>query len=196
MIFSHQMFNLIHDPSTRVFLFACFVCVQVALYLCKELPLSLWQPQQEEICVIGAWLLQHPLSAVENRLACVILEGLNWGFNTQVERMSQTPDSAFVSLSQPTFTNLVSLCRMALCSCLQFSTMRWHCWWLKPIRSTLQTNHTVGSYQRESNRWHIYTCLTSAEFFNAYFCITHHSLSFYLLSGLLPCKCPSFGRIS
>uniref|UniRef100_A0A3B4URI2 Ectopic P-granules autophagy protein 5 homolog (C. elegans) n=1 Tax=Seriola dumerili TaxID=41447 RepID=A0A3B4URI2_SERDU len=56
----------------------------VALYLCKELPLSLWQPQPEEICVIGAWLLQHPLSAVENRLACVILEGLNWGY-TQVD---------------------------------------------------------------------------------------------------------------
>uniref|UniRef100_A0A4W6GAP0 Ectopic P-granules autophagy protein 5 homolog (C. elegans) n=1 Tax=Lates calcarifer TaxID=8187 RepID=A0A4W6GAP0_LATCA len=51
----------------------------VALYLCKELPLSLWRPRPEEICVIGAWLLQHPLSAVENRLACVILEGLNWG---------------------------------------------------------------------------------------------------------------------
>lgn len=33
--------------------------------------------------MIGAWLLQHPLSAVENRLACVILEGLNWGY-TQV----------------------------------------------------------------------------------------------------------------
>ncbi|XP_061624089.1 ectopic P granules protein 5 homolog isoform X2 [Phyllopteryx taeniolatus] len=53
----------------------------VALYLCKELPLSLWHPQAEEICVIGAWLLQHPLSAVENRLACVILEGLNWGYS-------------------------------------------------------------------------------------------------------------------
>lgn len=52
----------------------------MALYLCKELPLSLWRPQPEEICVIGAWLLQHPLSAVENRLACVILEGLNWGY--------------------------------------------------------------------------------------------------------------------
>ncbi|XP_020505539.2 ectopic P granules protein 5 homolog [Labrus bergylta] len=52
----------------------------VALYLCKELPLSLWQPRPEEICVIGSWLLQHPLSAVENRLACVILEGLNWGY--------------------------------------------------------------------------------------------------------------------
>uniref|UniRef100_A0A8C4I1F8 Ectopic P-granules autophagy protein 5 homolog (C. elegans) n=1 Tax=Dicentrarchus labrax TaxID=13489 RepID=A0A8C4I1F8_DICLA len=56
----------------------------VALYLCKELPLSLWRPRPEEICVIGAWLLQHPLSAVENRLACVILEGLNWGY-TQVD---------------------------------------------------------------------------------------------------------------
>lgn len=53
----------------------------MALYLCKELPLSLWRPQPEEICVIGAWLLQHPLSAVENRLACVILEGLNWGYS-------------------------------------------------------------------------------------------------------------------
>lgn len=55
----------------------------MALYLCKELPLSLWKPQREEISVIGAWLLQNPLSAVENRLACVILEGLNWGY-TQV----------------------------------------------------------------------------------------------------------------
>lgn len=55
----------------------------MALYLCKELPLSLWQPTHEEICVVGAWLLQHPLAAVENRLACVILEGLNWGY-TQV----------------------------------------------------------------------------------------------------------------
>lgn len=62
--------------------FPTFLC-QVALYLCKELPLSLWQLRSEEICVIGAWLLQHPLSAVENRLACVILEGLNWGY-TQV----------------------------------------------------------------------------------------------------------------
>ncbi|XP_010772204.1 ectopic P granules protein 5 homolog [Notothenia coriiceps] len=52
----------------------------VALYLCKELPLSLWRPRQEEICVIGAWLLQHPLSTVENRLACVVLEGLHWDY--------------------------------------------------------------------------------------------------------------------
>lgn len=63
--------------------FMCCYVLKVALYLCKELPLSLWRPCPKEICVIGAWLLQHPLSAVENRLACVILEGLNWGY-TQV----------------------------------------------------------------------------------------------------------------
>ncbi|KAF7660149.1 hypothetical protein LDENG_00286760 [Lucifuga dentata] len=55
----------------------------MALYLCKEMPLSLWRPKPEEVCVIGAWLLQHPLSAVENRLACVILEGLNWGYTQE-----------------------------------------------------------------------------------------------------------------
>uniref|UniRef100_A0AAV2MR95 Ectopic P granules protein 5 homolog n=1 Tax=Knipowitschia caucasica TaxID=637954 RepID=A0AAV2MR95_KNICA len=58
-----------------------------ALYVFKELPLSLWQPFPEEICVIGSWLLQHPLSTVENRLACVVLEGLNWGY-TQEGRLA------------------------------------------------------------------------------------------------------------
>uniref|UniRef100_A0A8C7EZF7 Ectopic P-granules autophagy protein 5 homolog (C. elegans) n=1 Tax=Oncorhynchus kisutch TaxID=8019 RepID=A0A8C7EZF7_ONCKI len=52
----------------------------VALYLSKELPLFLWRPSPEEVCVIGGWLLQHPLSAVENSLACVLLEGLDWGY--------------------------------------------------------------------------------------------------------------------
>ena len=62
-------------------MFTNCVCVcQVALYLCKELPLSLWRPLEEEVRVIGVWLLQYPLSAVENRLACVILEGLDWGY--------------------------------------------------------------------------------------------------------------------
>ncbi|KAJ3604435.1 hypothetical protein NHX12_029176 [Muraenolepis orangiensis] len=42
----------------------------VALYLCRS---------AEEMCVIGSWLRQHPLSAVENQLACVVLEGLHWG---------------------------------------------------------------------------------------------------------------------
>ncbi|CAL8347833.1 unnamed protein product [Lota lota] len=62
----------------------------VALYLCKELPLCLWKPRAEEVCVIGAWLLQHPLSAVENRLACVVLEGLHWG-HTQDGALALAP---------------------------------------------------------------------------------------------------------
>ncbi|KAM9224723.1 ectopic P granules protein 5 homolog [Dugong dugon] len=55
----------------------------VSLYLFKELPLYLWQPSTSEIAVIRDWLLNYNLTAVKNKLACVILEGLNWGFGEQ-----------------------------------------------------------------------------------------------------------------
>ncbi|TFK08050.1 histone H1.0 [Platysternon megacephalum] len=52
----------------------------VSLYLFKELPLYLWKPSSSEIALIRDWLLNYSLSTVENKLACIILEGLNWGF--------------------------------------------------------------------------------------------------------------------
>ncbi|KAJ8285154.1 hypothetical protein GJAV_G00022880 [Gymnothorax javanicus] len=52
----------------------------VSLYLFKELPLHLWRPAAAEVGTIRSWLLDHGLPAVENKLACIILEGLNWGF--------------------------------------------------------------------------------------------------------------------
>ncbi|XP_012860183.2 ectopic P granules protein 5 homolog isoform X2 [Echinops telfairi] len=55
----------------------------VSLYLFKELPLYLWRPSPSEIAVIRDWLLNYNLTAVKNKLACVILEGLNWGFDGQ-----------------------------------------------------------------------------------------------------------------
>lgn len=55
----------------------------VSLYLFKELPLHLWRPSASEIAVIRDWLLSYNLAAVKNKLACVILEGLNWGFAEQ-----------------------------------------------------------------------------------------------------------------
>nr|XP_004656875.2 ectopic P granules protein 5 homolog isoform X2 [Jaculus jaculus] len=55
----------------------------VSLYLFKELPLYLWRPSSSEIAVIRDWLLNYSLTAVKNKLACVILEGLNWGFTEQ-----------------------------------------------------------------------------------------------------------------
>ncbi|MBZ3881457.1 Ectopic P granules protein 5-like protein, partial [Sciurus carolinensis] len=55
----------------------------VSLYLFKELPLYLWRPSASEIAVVRDWLLNHNLTAVKNKLACVILEGLNWGFAEQ-----------------------------------------------------------------------------------------------------------------
>ncbi|XP_063051175.1 ectopic P granules protein 5 homolog isoform X2 [Engraulis encrasicolus] len=53
----------------------------VALYLFKELPLHLWRPMASEVGLIRGWLLDFPLVAVENKLACIILEGLNWGYH-------------------------------------------------------------------------------------------------------------------
>ncbi|NXW63140.1 EPG5 protein, partial [Eurystomus gularis] len=53
----------------------------VSLYLFKELPLYLWKPSSSEIALIRDWLLNYSLTAVENKLACIILEGLNWGFD-------------------------------------------------------------------------------------------------------------------
>ncbi|KAL0613329.1 Ectopic P granules protein 5-like protein [Plecturocebus cupreus] len=55
----------------------------VSLYLFKELPLYLWRPSASEIAVIRDWLLNYSLTVVKNKLACVILEGLNWGFAKQ-----------------------------------------------------------------------------------------------------------------
>ncbi|XP_069736462.1 ectopic P granules protein 5 homolog isoform X2 [Phaenicophaeus curvirostris] len=52
----------------------------VSLYLFKELPLYLWKPSSSEIALIRDWLLNYSLATVENKLACIILEGLNWGF--------------------------------------------------------------------------------------------------------------------
>ncbi len=52
----------------------------MSLYLFKELPLHLWTPARAEVGLIRDWLLNFSLTAVENRLACIILEGLNWGF--------------------------------------------------------------------------------------------------------------------
>ncbi|KAM6219553.1 ectopic P granules protein 5 homolog [Rhynchocyon petersi] len=63
----------------------------VSLYLFKELPLHLWRPSTSEIAVIRDWLLNHNLTSVKNKLACVILEGLNWGFGEQdVLHLNQT----------------------------------------------------------------------------------------------------------
>ncbi|XP_058295669.1 ectopic P granules protein 5 homolog [Hylobates moloch] len=72
-------------PSSRRPALPIFLHLQrtVSLYLFKELPLYLWQPSASEIAVIRDWLLNYNLTVVKNKLACVILEGLNWGFAKQ-----------------------------------------------------------------------------------------------------------------
>ncbi|KAM4639181.1 ectopic P granules protein 5 homolog isoform 6-T15 [Amazona ochrocephala] len=63
----------------------------VSLYLFKELPLYLWKPSSSEIALIRDWLLNYSLTTVENKLACIILEGLNWGFGGQQDALHLDP---------------------------------------------------------------------------------------------------------
>ncbi|XP_076006821.1 ectopic P granules protein 5 homolog isoform X2 [Genypterus blacodes] len=119
----------------------------VALYLCKELPLSLWLPNPEEVCVIGAWLLQHPLSAVENRLACVMLEGLNWGYTQDgslalpsslhcevallvaeayQKYLTDKPYSGLISEGIKQVSYLASVLRLGVSPEASFSQWAWH----------------------------------------------------------------------
>ncbi|KAM9214220.1 ectopic P granules protein 5 homolog [Leptosomus discolor] len=63
----------------------------VALYLFKELPLYLWKPSASEISLIRDWLLNYSLTTVENKLACIILEGLNWGFGEHQDAFHLDP---------------------------------------------------------------------------------------------------------
>ncbi|XP_032062034.1 ectopic P granules protein 5 homolog [Aythya fuligula] len=63
----------------------------VSLYLFKELPLYLWKPSSSEIALIRDWLLNYSLTTVENKLACIILEGLNWGFGEQQDTLHLDP---------------------------------------------------------------------------------------------------------
>ncbi|XP_051498646.1 ectopic P granules protein 5 homolog isoform X3 [Apus apus] len=63
----------------------------VSLYLFKELPMHLWKPSSSEIAVIRDWLLNYSLITVENKLACIILEGLNWGFDDHQDALHLDP---------------------------------------------------------------------------------------------------------
>ncbi|XP_010217080.1 PREDICTED: ectopic P granules protein 5 homolog, partial [Tinamus guttatus] len=63
----------------------------VSLYLFKELPLHLWKPSSAEIALIRDWLLNNNLTTVENKLACIILEGLNWGFGEHEDALHLDP---------------------------------------------------------------------------------------------------------
>ncbi|NXN50253.1 EPG5 protein, partial [Rynchops niger] len=63
----------------------------VSLYLFKELPLHLWKPSSSEIALIRDWLLNYSLTTVENKLACIILEGLNWGFGEHQNTLHLDP---------------------------------------------------------------------------------------------------------
>lgn len=91
---------------------------KVSLYLFKELPLYLWKPSSSEIALIREWLLNYSLTTVENKLACIILEGLNWGFGEHVciKTRRPEPDQFYRELiTQP--GTITELCFKQLITC-------------------------------------------------------------------------------
>ncbi|XP_063151942.1 ectopic P granules protein 5 homolog [Candoia aspera] len=63
----------------------------VTLYLFKELPMLLWKPSASEIALLRDWLLNYNLTEVENKLACVVLEEMNWGPREQHGHLHISP---------------------------------------------------------------------------------------------------------
>ncbi|XP_059101873.1 ectopic P granules protein 5 homolog isoform X1 [Peromyscus eremicus] len=119
----------------------------VSLYLFKELPLYLWQPSASEVAVIRDWLLNYSLTAVKNKLACVILEGLNWGFAQQAtlhldqalhtevallvleayqKHLSQKPYAGLISESMKQVSYLASIVRYGETPETSFNQWAWN----------------------------------------------------------------------
>ena len=58
--------------------------LQVSLYLFQDLPLHLWQPSNIDFSVLKSWVLDKELYTVENQLARLIFEKLNWSYTPLV----------------------------------------------------------------------------------------------------------------
>ncbi|XP_071943527.1 ectopic P granules protein 5 homolog isoform X2 [Antedon mediterranea] len=60
-----------------------FNLFKMSMYLFRELPLHLWQPTSDDMVLVRHWLVDFAPSSVENQLARLILNHLNWGYNDQ-----------------------------------------------------------------------------------------------------------------
>ncbi|XP_012284320.1 ectopic P granules protein 5 homolog isoform X2 [Orussus abietinus] len=55
---------------------------KLSLYLFTELRIEKWIPQEEDMKVLSSWLHQYPLSSTESHLARLVLNHLNWGYES------------------------------------------------------------------------------------------------------------------
>ena len=68
---------------------------KVSVFLYSGLPLWLWKPSAEEIDTLGKWLVNNTCDSVENHLARSILEGLNWGTDSNTGQLFIKKQSHF-----------------------------------------------------------------------------------------------------
>jgi len=57
---------------------------QVSHFLFRGLPLHQWQPTDVDIEILRRWLISSELKSVENQLARMIIERMNWGLAASV----------------------------------------------------------------------------------------------------------------
>jgi len=62
----------------------CVLVRQVSHFLFRGLPLHQWQPTDIDIEILRRWLISSELKSVENQLARMIIERMNWGIDASV----------------------------------------------------------------------------------------------------------------
>jgi len=62
----------------------CLFARQVSHFLFRGLPLHQWQPTDADMELLRRWLISSELKSVENHLARIIIDCMNWGIDTSV----------------------------------------------------------------------------------------------------------------
>jgi len=63
------------------------LCDQVSHFLFRGLPLHQWRPTDDDIEILRRWLIGTELKSVENHLARLIIDRMNWDVDVSVRIM-------------------------------------------------------------------------------------------------------------
>ena len=111
-----------HPPFTSLHSTPTSITTQNCVLLFKELPLYLWVPESCDLQMVRHWLVNEPLTSFENRLARVILSGLNWGTKSEVRGVIQYVLWCYIVVGLDTtgvmWCDAVLCCVMHLCGML------------------------------------------------------------------------------
>ena len=64
------------------------IWLQVSHYVFRGLPLHLWQPGSEDLEILRRWVIGCDLKSVENHLARLIVDRMNWNVDATVSQLN------------------------------------------------------------------------------------------------------------